>query len=102
MKLSNRNYRLFEPRDETGIAASLLCEKLILFDGILLDHRSIREYGDVSTVSNLSGNKSSSKELEVAKQCTKNLLDVRPHFYQVVEDIQRNGPPLFVIQRYWI
>lgn len=40
---SNRNYRLFEPRDETGIAASLLCEKLILFDRILLDHRSIRE-----------------------------------------------------------
>ena len=50
MILSNRNYRLFEPRDETGIAASLLCEKLILFDGILLDLRSIREYGDVSTV----------------------------------------------------
>ena len=43
MKLSNRNYRLFEPRDETGIAATLLCEKLILFDRILLDHRSIRE-----------------------------------------------------------
>ena len=43
MKLSNRIYRLFEPRDETGIAASLLCEKLILFDRILLDHRSIRE-----------------------------------------------------------
>ena len=41
MKLSNRNYRLFEPRDETGIAATLLCEKLILFDRILLDHRSI-------------------------------------------------------------
>ena len=102
MKLSNRNYCLFEPRDETGIAAYLLCEKLILFDRILLDHGSIREYGDVSTVSNLFGNKSSSKELEVAKQCTENLLDVRPHFYQVVEDIQRNGPPLFVIQRYWI
>ena len=50
MKLSNRNYRLFEPRDETGIATSLLCEKLILFNGILLDLRSIREYGDVSTV----------------------------------------------------
>ena len=25
-----------------------------------------------------------------------------PHFCWVVEDIQRNGPPLFVIQRYWI
>ena len=50
MKLSNRNYHLFEPRDETGIATSLLCEKLILFDGILLDLRSIQEYGDVSSV----------------------------------------------------
>lgn len=50
----------------------------------------------------ISRNKSSSKEIEVAKLCTENLLDVRPHFYQVVEDIQRNGPPLFVIQRYWI
>jgi hypothetical protein len=49
----NANYRLFEPRDETGIAASMLCQKLILFDGILLDHRSIREFGDVSTVSNI-------------------------------------------------
>ena len=88
MKWSNGNYRLFEPRDETGIAASMLCQKLILFDGILLDHRSIREFGDVSTVSNLSGNKSSSKELEVAKQCTENLLDVRLHFCLVVEDIQ--------------
>ena len=39
----------------------------------------------------ISRNKSSSKEIEVAKQCTENLLDVRPHFYQVVEDIQRNG-----------
>jgi hypothetical protein len=37
MKWSNGNYRLFEPRDETGIAASMLCQKLILFDGILLD-----------------------------------------------------------------
>ena len=101
MKLSSRNYRLFEPRDETGIAASLLCEKLILFDGILLDHRSIREYGDVLT-DEISRNKSSSKEIEVAKQCTENLLDVRPHFYQVVEDIQRNGPLFFIIQRYWI
>ena len=53
MKLSNRIYHLFEPRDETGIAISLLCEKLILFEGILLDHRSIREYGDVSTASNI-------------------------------------------------
>ena len=51
MKLSNRNYRLFEPRDETGIAASMPWQKLILFDGILLDHGSIREFGDVSTVS---------------------------------------------------
>ena len=50
----------------------------------------------------ISRNKSSSKEIEVAKLCTENLLDVRPHFYQVVEDIQRNGPPLFFIQRYWI
>ena len=57
---------MFEPRDETGIAASMFCQKLILFDEILLDHRSIREFGDVSTVSNLSRNKSSSKELEVA------------------------------------
>jgi hypothetical protein len=53
MKWSNGNYRLFEPRDETGIASSMLCQKLILFDGILLDHRSIREFGDVSTVSNI-------------------------------------------------
>ena len=44
-------------------------------------------------------NKSSSKEIEVAKQCSENLLDVRPHFCQVVEDIQHNGPPFFVIQR---
>ena len=80
MKWSNGNYPLFEPRDETGIAASMFCQKLILFDEILLDHRSILEFGSVSTVSNLSGNKSSSKELEVAKQCTENLLDVRPHF----------------------
>ena len=67
MKWSNGNYYLFEPRDETGIAASMLCQKLILFDGILLDQCSIREVGDVSTVLNLSGNKSSSKELEVVK-----------------------------------
>ena len=80
MKWSNGNYRLFEPRDETGIAASMLCQKLILFNGILFDHRSIQEFGDVSTVSNLSRNKSNSKELEVAKQCTENFLDVRPHF----------------------
>ena len=53
MKLSNRNYRLFEPRDETGIAASMHCQKLILFDGILLDNRSIREFGDESTESNI-------------------------------------------------
>ena len=53
MKLSNRNYRLFEPRDETRIAATMICQKLILLDGILLDHRSIREYGDVSTASNI-------------------------------------------------
>jgi hypothetical protein len=53
MKWSNGNYHLFEPRDETGIAASMLCQKLILFNGILLDHRSIQEFGDVSTVSNI-------------------------------------------------
>jgi hypothetical protein len=47
------NYPLFEPRDETGIVASMLCEKLILFDGILFDDRSIREFGDVSTISNI-------------------------------------------------
>ena len=29
----------------------------------------------------ISRNKRSSKEIEVAKQCTENLLDVRPHFY---------------------
>jgi hypothetical protein len=49
----NGNYHLFEPGDETGIATSMLCQKLILFDGILLDHCSIREFGDVSTVSNI-------------------------------------------------
>jgi len=48
-----REVPFFEPRDETGIFGSLLCQKLILFDGILLDHRSIREYGDVSTASNI-------------------------------------------------
>ena len=74
------NTVLFELGDETGIATYMLCQKPILFDGILLDHRSIREFGNVSTVSNLFGNKSSSKELEVAKQCTENLLDVQPHF----------------------
>ena len=47
------NYPLFEPRDETGIVASMLCEKLILFDGILFDDRSILEFGDVSTISNI-------------------------------------------------
>ena len=87
MKLSNRNYRLFEPRDETGIAASLLCEKLILFDEILLDLCSIRENA-MYRLYEISRNKSISKEIEDAKQCTENLLDVRPHFYQVVEDIQ--------------
>ena len=35
MKWSNGNYHLFEPRYETGLAASMLCQKLILFDGIL-------------------------------------------------------------------
>ena len=101
MKWSNRNYRLFEPREETGIAASLLCEKLILFDRILW---ITAPYENKATYQlyEISRNKSSSKEIEVAKLCTENLLDVRPHFYQVVEDIQRNGPPLFVIQRYWI
>ena len=43
----------FQPRDETGIFASLLCQKLILFDGILLDHHSKQEYGNVSTASNI-------------------------------------------------
>jgi hypothetical protein len=49
----NGNYHLFEPRDETGIAASMLRQELILFDGILLDDHSIREFGDVSTISNI-------------------------------------------------
>ena len=49
----------------------------------------------------ISENKSSSKELEVAKQCNENLLDVRPHFCQVFEDIERNGPPFSDIQRYF-
>ena len=35
------NYPLFKPREETGIVASMLSEKLILFDGILFDDRSI-------------------------------------------------------------
>ena len=101
MKLSNRNYRLFEPRDETGIAASLLWRR---------SYSSTESFWITAPDENkatyrlyeISRNKSSSKEIEVAKLCTENLLDVRPHFYQVVEDIQRNGPPLFVIQRYWI
>jgi hypothetical protein len=47
----NGNYRSFEPRDETGIAVSMLGKKLILWDGIPFNNRSIREFGDVSTVS---------------------------------------------------
>ena len=74
----NGNYRSFEPRDETGIVVSMLGKKLILSDGILFNNRSIRELGDVSTVS-MHGNKTQ-ELLEVAKQCTDNLLDVRPHF----------------------
>ena len=74
----NGNYRSFEPRDETGIAVSMLGKKLILSDGILFNNRSIRELGDVSTVS-IHGNKTQ-ELLEVAKQYTEHLLDVRPHF----------------------
>ena len=90
---------MFEPRDVTGIAASMLRQKLILFDEsfwITAPYENKATY----RLYEISRNKSSSKEIEVAKLCTENLLDVRPHFYQVVEDIQRNGPPLFVIQRY--
>jgi hypothetical protein len=78
MKWSNGNYRLFEPRDETGIAASCLFKKFILWDGFFFDCHTIRELGDVSTVS-MHGNKTQ-ELLEVAKQCTEHLLDVRAHF----------------------
>ena len=74
----NGSYRSFEPRDETGIAVSMLGKKLILSDGILFNNRSIRELGDVSTVL-IHGNKTQ-ELLEVAKQCTEHLLDVRAHF----------------------
>ena len=74
----NGNYRPFEPRDETGIAVSMLGKKLILWDGIPFNNRSIRELGDVSTVS-MHGNKTQ-ELLEVVKQCTEHLLDVRAHF----------------------
>ena len=74
----NGSYRSFEPRDETGIAVSMLGKKLILWDGIPFNNRSIRELGDVSTVS-IHGNKIQ-ELLEVAKQCTEHLLDVRAHF----------------------
>ena len=74
----NGNYRSFEPRDETRITVSMLGKKLILSDGILFNNRSIRELGDVSTVS-IHGNKTQ-ELLEVVKQCTEHLLDVRAHF----------------------
>ena len=79
MKLCmNGSYRSFEPRDETGIAVSMLGKKLILWDGIPFNNRSIRVLGDVSTIS-IHGNKTQ-ELLEVAKQCIEHLLNVRPHF----------------------
>jgi len=47
----NGNYRSFEPRDETGIAASVLFKKMNLFDGVFFDRDSIRELREELTVS---------------------------------------------------
>ena len=52
----NGSYRSFEPRDETRIVLSLIGKKLILWDGIPFNNRSIRELDDVSIVS-IHGNK---------------------------------------------
>ena len=46
-----REVPFFEPRDETGIAASCLFKKFILENGFFFDCNTIRELFDVSTVS---------------------------------------------------